>query len=55
MSALDPPPRAGDPPADLSAVDPPTQRFSAALTTAVLALVLLAGSGRNHHQQGADT
>lgn len=53
MPALDPPLPAGDPPVDPGAVDPPTQRFAAALTPAVLALALLSGSGRNHHQQGA--
>ncbi|MGH3615140.1 MAG: hypothetical protein ACRDRK_21610 [Pseudonocardia sp.] len=52
MPTLDPPLSAGDPPAGPGAVDPPTQRFAAAATTAVLAPAPLS-SGRNHHQQGA--
>lgn len=40
MSASDPPVRRGDPP-----VDPRGVRFNAAVTTVVLALVLLSGSG----------
>jgi len=45
MSTPDPLLPADDPPVGLGAVDPPTPRFSAALTTGVLALVLLSGAG----------